>query len=323
MLKQKRKPDLLFLAIWCIIVLARNFPRRVAMQAVKEKAYAKINLYLDCLAKREDGFHDIKTVMHSLSLCDEVTVTLLSRDRSGIRMQLDGNRRLPTDGRNLVYAAAKLFMERAAISADISIRLDKRIPISAGLAGGSSDAAATLRALNRLFGKCFTDKTLLSIAAELGSDVPYCLVGGTALCLGRGERITRLDTPAPLYTVIAIDNEHVSTPMAYAALDERYSDFDGTVITDAEDRYAELISYLDGGEFPPSGLYNIFEGAILPECPGAAAIKKKLISLGAVCSVMSGSGPSVFGIFESADAARAAENALRAEGIRAYYAVSV
>ena len=189
------------------------------MNACKEMAYAKINLYLDCIGTRSDGFHEIKTIMHSLSLGDAVTVMVVSRDRQSIRMHLDGNRHLPTDSKNLAYSAAALFLERAAINADILIKLDKKIPISAGLAGGSSDAAATLRALNRLFGKCFTEKALLSMAAELGSDVPYCLLGGTALCEGRGERITRLDSSIKLHTVVAVDNEHISTPMAYRMLD--------------------------------------------------------------------------------------------------------
>jgi 4-diphosphocytidyl-2-C-methyl-D-erythritol kinase len=156
------------------------------MNAAKEKAYAKINLYLDCLGIRDDGFHEIKTVMHSVTLADTVTVVVLSRDKRNIRLQLVGNRYLPTDSKNLAYSAAALFMERAAIDADILIKLEKHIPVSAGLAGGSTDAAATLRALNRLFGKRFSDKALLAMAAELGSDVPYCLVGGTALLRQRG-----------------------------------------------------------------------------------------------------------------------------------------
>lgn len=293
------------------------------MNAVKEKAYAKINLYLDCLNKRSDGFHDIRTVMHSLSLSDEVTVGLLSRDRRNIRLNIEGNRRLPAGSKNLAYMAAQLFLDRAGIDADIIIRLDKKIPVSAGLAGGSTDAAATLRALNRLFGKCFTDKALLSMGAELGSDVPYCLVGGTALCEGRGERITRLQSMLHLYTVVAVDNEHVSTQQAYSALDIRYSNFDGTVPTAGAMHFDELLSYIENGVFPPSGLYNIFESAVLEDCPGATAIKDRLVSLGAKFAIMSGSGPSVYGIFDNPDTAKRAESDLRLSGIRAYYATSV
>ena len=297
--------------------------RRARMNAVKEKAYAKINLYLDCIGKREDGFHDIVTVMHSVSLCDEITVAKLGEGKSSIRLELDGNRRLPSDNRNLAYAAAEMFLSRAGIKADILIRLDKHIPISSGLAGGSTDAAATLRALNRLYGRCFTDRALLAMAAELGSDVPYCLVGGTALCEGRGERITRLPSSVRLHTVIAVDNEHVSTPWAYCALDRKYSDFDGSVPRGEMGYLGDLESFLNGGSFPSRGLYNVFENVVLDACPGALAIKNRMLELGAVSAVMSGSGPSVFGIFKDAQDATAAQHTLAAEGKRAYCAETV
>ena len=293
------------------------------MNAVKEKAYAKINLYLDCIGKRADGFHDIVTVMHSVSLCDEVTVVKLGDGKSSIRLELDGNRRLPSDNRNLAYAAAEMFLARAGIKADILIRLDKHIPISSGLAGGSSDAAATLRALNRLYGRCFTDRALLAMAAELGSDVPYCLVGGTALCEGRGERITRLPSAVKLHTVIAIDNEHVSTPWAYSKLDAKYSNFDGSVARGEGGYLCDLERFLSGGEFPENGLYNVFEKVVLDACPGAFAIKNRMRELGALCAMMSGSGPSVFGVFKDAADAMSAQCTLIAEGKRAYYASTI
>ena len=289
------------------------------MRAVKEKAYAKINLHLECVARREDGYHDIRSIMHSLSLSDEVTVVLCGTDKRAIRVQLSGNLRLPTDRKNLVYMAAEMFLTRMAINADILIKLDKHIPVAAGLGGGSSDAAATLRALNRLFGRPCTDRALLAMAADLGSDVPYCFLGGTALCEGRGERMTRLSSAHRHHAVIAISDEHISTPAAYAALDAAYSNFDGSVPHKADDAFEALTSYLAGGDMPNS-LYNVFESVVLRECPGAAHIKAKLTELGARISLMSGSGPSVFGIFDTEDAARAAAEALRQEGMRAYYA---
>lgn len=292
------------------------------MNAYKEKAYAKVNLYLDCISKRNDGFHDIRTVMHSLSLYDEITVTLVSRDKRSIRIFLDGNRRLPTDSKNLCYIAAERFLDRAAIDADIIIKLDKRIPVAAGLAGGSSDAAATLRALNRLFSRPFTDKVLFEIAAEIGSDVPYCLVGGTALCEGRGEKITRLDSALSLYTVIAVDNEHVSTPQAYSVLDRLYNDFDGTRHTGGDEYYRQLLDYISGISRPTS-LFNVFEEAILPGCPGAASLKARLLECGATLSLMSGSGPAVFGIFDTEESAQRAAEMLKNSGIRAYFAKTV
>lgn len=289
------------------------------MRAVKERAYAKVNLHLECLARREDGFHDIRSVMHSLSLCDEVTVILLGTEKRNIRIQLSGNLRLPTDKRNLVHMAADMFLTRMATDADILIKLDKHIPVAAGLGGGSSDAAATLRALNRIFSRPFTDRALMSMAAELGSDVPYCYLGGTALCEGRGERVTRVSTNTVHHAVIAVAQEHISTPAAYGALDLAYSNFDGSVPYRADGELEALMSYLGGGEMPDR-LYNVFESVILAQCPGANEIKRRLCELGARLSLMSGSGPSVFGIFDTEEAARRAADALRADGMRAYYA---
>ena len=142
------------------------------MQVIKEKACAKVNLYLDVIARREDGFHDIKTVMHSVSLCDEVTVSYSPSQKTQVRISVQGNQYIPTDARNLAVRAASLYLEKAQLSADITIALKKHIPVAAGLAGGSSDAAAVLRACNRIFGRLFTERALAKMAAELGSDVP-------------------------------------------------------------------------------------------------------------------------------------------------------
>lgn len=292
------------------------------MRVQKEKAYAKINLHLECVARRSDGFHDIRSVMYSLSLADEVTVTLGSTGKSSLRVIVVGNPRLPTDKKNLVYIAAEKFLGRLGIKAEVTVKLEKKIPVAAGLGGGSSDAAATLRALNKLFSRPFTERALLSIASEIGSDVPYCLLGGAALCEGRGECITRLNTARSVHAVIAVANEHVSTPSAYSALDEAYADFDGSIPHAADAEYSALMDYLRGGEAPNS-LYNVFESVVLAGCPGAAEIKSKLITLGARLSLMSGSGPSVFGIFDTEQTARMAESVLRESGIRAYYAYGI
>lgn len=293
------------------------------MRSVKEFAYAKINLYLNVLDKRPDGFHGIETVMHTLSLADEVTVTLTGSSKRSVRLSVDNLKWLPTDAKNIAYSAAMLYMERAHINAEISIRLVKRIPVAAGLAGGSADAAAVLRAMNRLFDRMMTDKMLLTLAAELGSDVPYCLLGGTALCHGRGESITRLPDRLSLHAVIAVAGEHIATPAAYSALDRLYSDFDGSVPTGADGALDALIDSIGRGVLDADRLFNIFEAAILPECPGARAIKDKLIALGAKYALMSGSGPSVYGIFEAKSAAEAAAEALTREGITAHAAETV
>ncbi len=292
------------------------------MNSIKERANAKINLFLDVIERREDGFHAIKTVMHTLSLSDELTVTITGKGTRAARLLLDGNRRLPQDARNIAVAAAMLFMDKACIDCEVTIKLYKRIPIAAGLAGGSADAAAVLRAMNKLFSRPLSEKMLLSLAAQLGSDVPFCLRGGTALCEGRGEIVNRLRDGLLLHTVIAIGNERVSTPKAYAELDEMYNNFDGSVKKNLEGIFEEIISSTTTGNLPKE-LYNIFERVILPSCPGAVSLKKRLLELGATHTLMSGSGPSVFGVFLTQEEAKRAEKALQEEGVTAFYAASV
>ena len=293
------------------------------MTVVKENANAKINLYLDVISRRDDGFHDIKTVMHSISLSDVLTVSFASSRETNIRISLKGNRHLPTDGKNLAFKAADLFLKKAGIKAIVDIKLEKHIPIAAGLAGGSSDAAAVLRALNRICGKMFTERALYSMALELGSDVPYCLYGKTALCEGRGEVITKLPDKLKLCVVVAVGNEHMSTPIAYNSLDEHYSFFDGSVPTGGEEYLNALLSSINDGNLRVSSLFNVFENAVLPLCAGAQRIKVRLLELGASASLMSGSGPSVFGVFSDIESAKNACLQLRAENVLAYYAVSV
>lgn len=293
------------------------------MNAVKEKAYAKINLFLDVVGKRDDGFHDIKTVMHTVSLCDEVTVISSYSDKPSVRMTVEGNKYLPSDSRNLAYRAAALYLERAGVKARVELKLKKKIPMSAGLAGGSTDAAAVLRALNRINQKKLTEKLLLDIAGELGSDVPFCLVGKTALCEGRGEKIERLPHISIGYAVIAIADERVSTPKAYSELDKMFSDFDGTKSTGGDERYEKIISSLRRSVLDKSALFNVFEKSVLPVCQGADGLKRELLELGAEASLMSGSGPSVFGIFKSLEMAEIAKNKLEGKGVKAFVATSV
>ena len=293
------------------------------MRAVKEKANAKINLYLDVIAKREDGFHDIKTVMHTVSLSDELTVIYRPSQVTRIRLFIRGNKFLASDEKNLAYRAAKLYLELAKMTADIEIRLYKRIPIAAGLAGGSSDAAATLCAMNKLFDKLFTERALLNMAATLGSDVPYCLYGKTALCEGRGEILTKLPDTLKLNLVVAVARERVSTPTAYLKLDEAFSDFDGSVTTNGDVCYGNLTRSLKDGNLSNDALLNVFEAPIFNICPGAERLKARMYELGAKAALMSGSGPSVYGVFTSENEARCAMKTLRNEKITAYTAISV
>lgn len=269
---------------------------------VIERANAKINLFLDVTARREDGFHNIKSVMHSVSLCDILTVTAEKSDATEIVITTDVLG-LSTGNDNLIYRAAVKYLEYFGIKAAVKINLEKHIPIGAGLGGGSSDAAATLRAMNRIF-EMGDLNDLLAIAEQLGSDVPFCVVGGCAVCTGRGEHMEIIDGPS-YYIVIAIGRERVSTPTAYAALDRKYSNFDPGVYIPRENI---------------SEFYNIFES--VTEINEIGEIKEIMKKSGAEHVLMSGSGPSVFGVFENGDACtRAFEDLLKC-GFEAYIATS-
>ena len=287
---------------------------------VKEKAYAKINLHLDVVGRREDGFHNIRSVMQTVSLFDNLTVEAVESDKTEVTLSIGGVSGLPFGEDNLIVRAALAYLSCAEITARVSVLLEKRIPVSAGLAGGSADAAATLRALNRIFDNRLSTSKLYSLALALGSDVPFCLYGGTALCEGRGELITPVPSLRTLCLVIAKGEELVSTPRAYGALDRIYDGFaDGA--THAEKLLGELERYLNGGEMPTK-LYNIFEQT-LSESSEVNRIKALLSEHGAKLTLMSGSGPSVFGIFDSNSDRYSAVEALRACGYFAAEAESI
>ncbi len=280
---------------------------------VREQANAKINLFLDVNSKRADGFHNIKSVMHSVTLADSITVSASEADATEISVHTDSNE-LASDKGNLVYRSAEKYLAKLEKNARVNITLEKRIPIGAGLAGGSADAAATLRALNRIFNLA-TKEQLLEIAAEIGSDVPFCLLGGTALCEGRGEIMTPLEPAQNMHFVIAIGRERVSTPEAYRALDSQYPDG----FPDESKRCKRLIASLKN-ELDFTSLYNVFEDVI--KLPEIEKIKEILIKSKAESALMSGSGPSVFGIFNCAAKARNAKDELIKAGFDAYYATS-
>ena len=286
---------------------------------VLRHAPAKINLYLDILGCREDGYHELLTVMHSLSLHDDIIVYYTPTDTREISLRVYGAR-LPLDGRNLAYRAAEAFLDRIGRTARVYITIRKRIPIAGGMAGGSSDAAAVLLACNDAAGHPLDRDALLALAASLGSDVPFCLVGGTQICRGRGERMSALACREPLHAVIAVSGERVSTPEAFSRTDAHYNRFDGSVPHGADpERLYRLLA--EGGlALPPDAVYNAFEDVVLPTCPAACALRDRLRELGAYSAHMSGSGPSVFGLFRTAEEARAAALAL---GPAARYATSV
>jgi 4-diphosphocytidyl-2-C-methyl-D-erythritol kinase len=272
---------------------------------VTEKAYAKINLFLDVTGRRDDGFHDVITVMHSVSLCDVIELTAIPSSEGHITIT-SSDPTLPTDDSNLIYKSARKFMSHFDINDNIEIRLDKRIPIGAGLGGGSSDAAATLRALNKIY-RSATKEQMLQMAAELGSDVPFCIDGGCATCTGRGENVHKSDCNFKgyyRYIVIAIGESRVSTPKAYGLLDEKYGDFQS---------YNKNKSLSDMRSIP---IYNIFESVI--HYDEIDKIKEIMLDSGARDTLMSGSGQSVFGGFKNIFSASIAEKKLKKEGYSAY-----
>lgn len=269
---------------------------------ISEKAYAKVNLFLDVTGRREDGYHNVDTLMCSVSLCDTIKVKNSPSDKIIISICCN-DQNIPTDENNLIYKAALKYLSLFEINDCLTIDLNKRIPVGAGLGGGSSDAAATLRALNRIY-KRATKSRLLEMAAELGSDVPFCIDGLSAFCSGRGEILRPTKIKKASNIVIAIGESRVSTPKAYAMLDERFNCFkDVDTAKGSSDK--DVFSY-----------YNIFESVI--RLDEIEKIKKIMKDNGSEHSLMSGSGPAVFGFFSNCIGAYRTVGALKKEGFLAF-----
>lgn len=264
---------------------------------VQLRAAAKVNLALEVLGKREDGYHELVTVLQSVDLADRIvleaatTVELKVTDAT-----------LPTDEGNLVWRAAMLLRDAAGIDRGARITLDKRIPIAAGLGGGSSDAAATLLGLSRLWGLRWSTKRLDALAVRLGMDVPFFLQGGRQLATGRGERLRPLPSVRGLALVLANPNVPLSTR-------EVYSRVPPTLRGDGL-RTRALIAALATGDSSrvAANLYNDLEPVVEPLCPAVPRLKRALLDAGALGAVMSGSGPTVLGVGRSYDHARQIRN---------------
>jgi 4-diphosphocytidyl-2-C-methyl-D-erythritol kinase len=254
---------------------------------VYEKAPAKINLLLDVLRKREDGFHEVEMVMTMVDLADRLEMEELPRDTIIISSQAGY---IPLDEKNLAFQAAKLIKERYDVRKGVYIHLDKKIPVAAGLAGGSSDAAATLRGLNRLWGLGIPEEELRVLGAELGSDVPYCVSGGTAIARGRGEKLEYIDNPPQCWVVLAKPPINVSTADVYGRLKaselKHHPSLKG------------MVSAISRGSFTDicANLGNVLESVTLPLYPEVRQLKESMQRLGADGVLMSGSGPTVFGL---------------------------
>lgn len=256
------------------------------------KSYAKINLYLNVGEKRSDGYHDIESVMQQVTLFDYVTV-LRDTDTTerGVKICCT-DRLVPSDDRNIAAKCALAFLEKYGIDSEVSISIDKRIPVAAGLAGGSTDGAAVLSIMNSIFDANAPMDELCAIGAKIGADIPFCLVGGTCTAVGIGEILEPVNTPElPYYILICNAGRGISTPEAYAKLDETPGDTAHSM--------DDILTPLENGEMPET-LYNSFEQVILPMHAEASQIKTDMMKYGASVALMSGSGPSVFGLFRDA-----------------------
>lgn len=264
-----------------------------------QRAYAKINIGLDVLRRRADGYHEVKMIMQTVDIYDELV--LERRKEPGIELRMD-NSELPSGGDNLICRAADLLFREKKITGGVNISLTKRIPIAAGMAGGSADAAAALRGLNELFDMGYSLKELQALGVGLGADIPYCLAGGTMLSEGIGEILTPLPAPPAAHLVIAKPDINVSTAFVYGNLHADrlawHPDIDG------------MIAALQKGDLDgiTGRLGNVLETVTVKAHPVIEQIRELLRKQGAENALMSGSGPTVFGIFkEKETAARAAE----------------
>lgn len=254
---------------------------------VFEKAPAKINLSLDVLHKRQDGYHEVEMIMTMVDLADRLEMRELPRDTIIISSQVGY---IPVDEKNLAFQAARLIKERYDVRRGVYIHLDKKIPVAAGLAGGSSDAAATLRGLNRLWQLELSVEELMELGAELGSDVPFCVRGGTALATGRGERLQSLPSPPQGWAILAKPPINVSTADVYGRL--RASEINHHPST------PDMIKAIEREDFAQicDNLGNVLEEVTLELHPEVQRLKECMIKLGAEGVLMSGSGPTVFGL---------------------------
>jgi 4-diphosphocytidyl-2-C-methyl-D-erythritol kinase len=271
------------------------------VKELRLNAYAKVNLSLDVLGRRPDGYHEVETVLHTVELHDTV---VLREAPGGIRVACD-HRRVPTDEQNLVFRAAQLLREAAGTDRGVHIEVHKRIPPASGLGGGSSDAAVTLLGLAQMWKLRLDHGQLLELASQVGSDVPFFLVGGAALATGRGERLRYLPTLPTTWVVLACPDAEVSTAWAYANLD-----LAGIPRRPDTGRLVEALRAEDVAAVARQ-LCNVFEPLVSSRYPQVSELKRWLLEAGALGASMSGTGPAVFGLFSGEAEARRAWEALR------------
>lgn len=272
------------------------------MDRLELKALGKINLGLDVLGRRENGYHDVRMVMQTVYLYDRI---IMKKSKTpGIRLETNLYY-LPVNENNLAYQAAQMLMDEFHMEEGVSIQLDKHIPVAAGMAGGSSNAAAVLFGMNRMFSLGLSQKELMERGVKLGADVPYCIMRGTVLAEGIGEILTPLSPMPKCYVLIAKPAISVSTKMVYEKLDsheiEDHPDIDG-ILAGLKARDLKKVA---------GSMGNVLERVTVDAYPVIDQIKKMMIKEGALNAMMSGSGPTVFGIFEEKATARKAADAIR------------
>ena len=285
------------------------------MITLETKAYAKVNLTLDILGKRPDGFHDLQSVMQQISICDDIEIDLETGEDWSLECDRDD---VPADSSNLAWKAAGLFYKRLGKDPQgVSIRIIKRIPSRAGLGGGSADAAAVLNALNAHEGSPFTVAQLAEMGAKIGSDVPFCVMGGTALCEGRGEILTKLKDMPQCFYCVAMPDFAVSTKELFEIYDQR------TVSTHPDTPH--MLEALDAEDLLKVAGYccNSMEKIVAADYPKIWQMRTVMEDCGALGSAMSGSGSAVYGIFDAFDMAAMASMRLMEHGFTTFLARNV
>lgn len=275
-------------------------------------APAKINLFLNVVGKRPDGYHDIESVMQTVSLFDILTITKEFEENSKKIIITCDNSAVPCNEKNLCYKAAVLFFEAAGINSyNIKIHIEKHIPMAAGLGGGSSDAAAVITALDKLYNTNLPIEMLFEIGAKIGADVPFCIEGGIKAAKGIGNIFSKCAPIPECHILVACEGEGVSTPWAYSELDKVFNYSENNTL------YNDYLDILSLGVLDKiaKSMYNIFELVILNERKTVLKIKTIMEEYGALKAMLSGSGPSVFGIYKDIEKAKKASEALKACGI--------
>lgn len=273
------------------------------LDKIELKAYGKINLGLDVIRKRPDGYHDLDMIMQTVNVYDDIVITKID---GSDKIIVTTDKEILSNGKdNLAYMAAKMLFDEFGVHDSVEIKINKRIPIAGGMAGGSADCAATLKGINQMFQLGLSERDLMERGVKLGADVPYCVMGGTAIARGIGEKLTPLPAPPQCHVIIAKPPVSVSTAYVYGhikpELIEKRPDIE---------KMAEAIRSQDLAALSQM-LYNVMEDVTVPEYPVIQEIKDLMLEGGALNAIMSGSGPTVFGLFDNVETAQSVMKVLQ------------